>query len=98
VGGIVISAISAMELVAGCRNSNELVGAQRFVATTTCLPISPTGSALALQWMEAFTLSHGLMIPDALIAATAVEYHLPFYTKNMRHFQMLPGLQVIRPY
>jgi predicted nucleic acid-binding protein len=97
-GRIVSSAISAMELVAGCRDSMELVGVQRFLATTTCLPISPTVSALALQWMEAFTLSHGLMIPDALIAATAAEYQVTLYTKNARHFQMLPGLSVIRPY
>ncbi len=38
------------------------------------------------------------MIPDALIAATAVDHNLTLYTKNTRHFQMIPQLTVVRPY
>jgi predicted nucleic acid-binding protein len=48
--------------------------------------------------MEAFSLSHGLQIPDALIAATALEHGLPLNTKNVRHFQMTPGLIIHRQY
>jgi predicted nucleic acid-binding protein len=48
--------------------------------------------------MQTFTLSHGLEIPDALIAATALELSLPLYTLNDRHFRMIPGLTVLRPY
>jgi predicted nucleic acid-binding protein len=43
-------------------------------------------------------LSHGLLIPDALIAATALDRGLILYTKNARHFDMIPGIKVIRPY
>jgi predicted nucleic acid-binding protein len=48
--------------------------------------------------MQSFFLGHGLLIPDALIAATAFENGLVLYSKNIRHFEMLPGLRVIRPY
>ncbi len=48
--------------------------------------------------MESYFLSHGLLIPDALIAATALDQALPLYTKNVRHFQMIPLLSVTRPY
>ena len=37
--------------------------------------------------MQSFYLSHGLLIPDALIAATALEYDWTLYTKNIRHFR-----------
>jgi predicted nucleic acid-binding protein len=38
-----------------------------------------------------------LLIADALIAATALELGLTLYTRNVRDFQMIPGL-VVRPY
>jgi predicted nucleic acid-binding protein len=48
--------------------------------------------------MRRYRLSHGLLLPDALIAATAIEYDVTLYTKNVCHFQMIPALTVVRPY
>ena len=48
--------------------------------------------------MDSYFLSHGLLIPDALIAATALEQGLALYTKNLRHFQVIASLTLIRPY
>ncbi|MCZ6681354.1 MAG: type II toxin-antitoxin system VapC family toxin [Candidatus Poribacteria bacterium] len=96
--GLQISIISAMELVIGCRNRTELGRAQQFLQRITLLPISRTASQTAYQLMESFYLSHGLLMPDAFIAATALEYGLTLYTKNVRHFQMIPPLTAVRPY
>ena len=98
VDGIWISIVSAMELVAGFRNATEIKQVQQFLERTSVLPISASVSQIAYGWMQGFFLSHGLLIPDALIAATAFEDGLVLYTKNTRHFEMLPGLRVIRPY
>jgi predicted nucleic acid-binding protein len=98
VKGIHISIISAMELVAGCRNAVELAQLQQFLQRVIILPISAAVSQRAYQLMESFSLSHGLLIPDALIAATALEHGLTLYTKNVRHFKMIPELTVVRPY
>ena len=87
-----------MELVAGCRDAADLRQIQQFLRQVTSLPISASISQAAHQLMESFSLSHGLQIPDALIAATALEHRLTLYTKNRRHFQMIPGLTVHRPY
>ena len=97
-GGILISIITAMELVAGCPNAAALAKVQAFLKGVTVLPISPLASQNAYQLMESFSLSHGLAIADALIAATASEHGLTINTRNVRHFQMIPGLVVIRPY
>jgi toxin FitB len=38
-----------------------------------------------------------LGIPDALIAATALEHQLPLMTRNLRHFERVAGLIVQGP-
>jgi predicted nucleic acid-binding protein len=48
--------------------------------------------------LRQYRLSHGLLIIDALIAATALAHGETLYTKNVRHFRMIPGLREIRPY
>lgn len=97
-GGISIGIITSMELVAGCRDAAELRRTQQFLRRVISLPLSATISQAAHQLMELYFLSHGLQIPDALIAATALEHGLTLYTKNARHFRMIPGLTVHRPY
>lgn len=48
--------------------------------------------------MLVYSKSHSLMIPDALIAATALTEELELATDNDRHFKMIPDLLVNRPY
>ena len=96
--GIQISIISAMELVVGSRDKTELTRIQKFLQGCTVLPVTVNASRVAYQLIESFALSHGLHISDALIGATAHEQNLPLYTKNTRHFHMIPGLAVVRPY
>ncbi|MGZ8843339.1 MAG: PIN domain-containing protein [Pyrinomonadaceae bacterium] len=96
--GVQISIISAMELIVGSRNKVELSETKRFLQPARIIPIDSNVSEAAYDFMESFTLSHGLMIPDALIAATASENDLTLVTKNTRHFQMITGIEVIRPY
>jgi predicted nucleic acid-binding protein len=39
----------------------------------------------------------GISVPDALIAATALEHDLTVMTRNRRHFERVPGLAVQAP-
>ena len=96
--GLGISVISAMELVKGRQNALALARVEQFLRVVQVLPISGTVSQVAYHLMQRFYLSHGLLIPDALIAATALDYGVMLYTKNVRHFLMIPGLMVVRPY
>ena len=95
---IQISIVSAMELIAGCRNKIEMIELQKFFQKCTFLPVTATISQVAFQLMESFYLSHGLTLPDALIAATAMEHDLTLYTRNTRHFRMIPELKINQPY
>lgn len=93
-----ISVISAMELVVGCRNARELSQLQRFLRGSRIVPTTAAVSRRAYGLVTAFFLSHRLLIANALIAATALELGLTLYTRNVRDFQMIPGLVVVRPY
>lgn len=97
-GDVTISIVSAMELIAGCRSAVQLAGVRRFLDQCDILPLTEAISERARELMEAFTLSHGLLLPDALIAATAIEAGIPICTRNIRHFSMIPKLDTIQPY
>jgi predicted nucleic acid-binding protein len=93
-----VSVISAMELVVGCRNKEEVQKTQRLIGEFTLLHLSPKTSALAYELIQEFSKSNGLAIPDALIAATALVNNLELASDNVRHFAMIPQLVVNRPY
>lgn len=95
---IAISVMSSMELVIGCRNKRELNKASEFLADFIVIDISIPISKRAYQLMLQFNMSHGLIIPDAFIAATALEENLELVTSNVRHFEMIPGIALKKPY
>ncbi|MGH2585182.1 MAG: type II toxin-antitoxin system VapC family toxin [Dehalococcoidia bacterium] len=97
-GDLRMSVMSAMELVQGCRDRAALARVRQLLQSVTIVPVDAATSQTALQLMDTYFLSHGLLIADALIAATALEHGLTLYTRNVRDFQMIPSLIVKRPY
>ena len=93
-----ISIVSAMELFVGCRNKNEVATAKKLLANFHAIHMSPGISQKAYYLIQEFGLSHGLRIPDALIAATALVESLELMSDNERHFHQIPYLTVRRPY
>lgn len=94
---IAISAITQGELYFGALNKNELRTIKRHLATLHLIPIDSAISHKFLELMEAYTLSHKLSIPDALIAATALIHQLDLYTLNLKDFRYIPGLKLHQP-
>ncbi len=93
-----VSAISAMELIVGCRDKAEVEKAKKLIANFTLVHLSPVASAQAYELVLSYSKSHGLSIPDALIAATAVTQRIELASDNARHFSVIPDLTVKRPY
>lgn len=93
-----VSVVSAMELIAGCRDRVEVEKAGKLVASFSLIHLSPSSSSKAYELMLAYNKSHGLAIPDAFIAATALVQDLELASDNERHFKMIPKLAVKRPY
>jgi hypothetical protein len=93
-----VPAVVAMELVMGCRDRADLERIQRFLATFEVVWPEASEFVTAYQLLLTHRLSSGLDIPDCLIAATALARSARLYTFNLKHFQVVPGLDVARPY
>lgn len=89
-----ISVVTEMELIVGCRNKRELRSLERFLARFRIVPLNPQISSTAVELLRRYRLSHGLLIADALIAATALFLGIPLLTKNRRDYQFISGLQL----
>lgn len=93
--GFTISSISAMELLYGALNKQELAQLQAFIEKFKVVHLDPTISEQGLTLIAEYAKSHGLDIPDALIAATCLVHKLPLFTYNLKDFRFIPGLVVI---
>jgi predicted nucleic acid-binding protein len=93
-----IPVIAWMEILIGARDKQE----QRVLAAQLTryrlLHLESGDSERARQWFEQFHLRHGVGILDCLIAAIAVRLAKPFYTFNLKHFRVIPGLEAQAPY
>lgn len=93
---LTLSSVSYLELLQGMRNKAELVAVKKMLErrAATLLPMSEAITQRAIALMESLTLSHGLQMGDALIAATALEHGLPVLTANVKHFAPVEGLAI----
>ena len=51
-------------------------------------------SELAVSMIESYSKSHGLQIPDAIIAATALSFEMKLFTLNLKDFKYIDGLNL----
>jgi predicted nucleic acid-binding protein len=79
------------------RNKAELRNTERFLQRFHILKLNDLMCDIAVNLLRQYRLSHGLMIPDALIAATAIAMNQPFISKNQRDYCFISGLQLL-PY
>ena len=94
---LAISAVSQMELIVGCRSKKELQDLEKFLNRYQVLKITDRISDLAVDLLTQYFLSHGLLIADGLIAATALIHNEAFITKNQRDFRFIADLNLL-PY
>lgn len=95
-GALTLSAVSYLEVLQGMRNKAEMVAVKKMLQhrAATLLPVSEAITQRAVELMESITLSHGLQMGDALIAATALDHGLPVLTGNVKHFGAVQGLTI----
>ncbi len=95
-GALTLSAVSYLEVLQGMRNKAELAAVKKMLThrAAILLPVTEAITQRAIGLMEAITLSHGLQMGDALIAATALDHGLPVLTANVKHFGAVEGLKV----
>ncbi len=93
--GLGMSVITYMELMVGARNKKEILTIKKAFADFEIVELSESISVKGKNLIEKFTKSHGLLIPDALIAATALELDVPLATLNISDFRFISNLRLI---
>lgn len=94
---IVVSTIVQMELIVGCQTKSELRSVERFLERYEIISCTESISETAVELLRQYRLSHGLLIADALIAATAIYLDEPLASKNQRDYRFIEGLDLL-PY
>ncbi|MBG1266877.1 type II toxin-antitoxin system VapC family toxin [Nostoc sp. WHI] len=92
---LIISIITQMELIVGCRNKAELQTLENFLKQFYIIKIDQAVSDTAVDLLRSYRLSHNLHIPDSLIAATAIISNYPFITKNQRDYKFIQVLNLL---
>ena len=90
-----ISVVTQMELFVGCQNKTELRKLERFLRRFDVVKLNERISDTAVELLRRYRLSHGLLIADALIAATALSLNTFFMTKNQRDYRFITGLRLL---
>ena len=94
---LAVSVITQAELYFGALNKPELFRIRRHLGLIQRYPLDTVISERFIDLMETYSLSHGLAIPDALIAATALVHSRELFTLNTRDFRFIAGLSLYVP-
>jgi predicted nucleic acid-binding protein len=92
------SVISVFELLGGCRNLREQRATLRSFTTVEVVQVESGDSIQALQWYRSYHLSRGIGFLDCFVAAAARRLDCQVHTLNTKHFRVISGLKVMRPY
>jgi tRNA(fMet)-specific endonuclease VapC len=87
-----INSIIEMELLQGARNNIELRRIEKKLTAFRLLNMEQIIFDFATQFIRDYRLSHGLLLPDAVIGATAIYYQIPLFTYNRKDFGYLPSI------
>ncbi len=91
-----LSVITHAELWAGLRPGEE-TGLRDLLSRFQAVAVTQSAAEEAGRYRREFGRSHGVELPDALIAATAKLTGATLYTTNLRHYPMR-DITVRRPY
>ncbi len=93
---LAISDVTYMELIQGAKNKREAQAIDKTLKNMEVrrLPIATSISEHAVSLVRRYFHSHSMQLADALIAATALEHGLALATGNVKHFEVVEGLQL----
>ena len=92
---LAVSAVTEMELVVGCRDKAELRALDKFLDRFQVISLNERMSDAAVDLLRRYRLSHGMLIADAFIAASALVLDTPLVSKNQGDYRFIAGLNLL---
>jgi len=86
-----------VELIQGAKNKAEVRKIEKYLTRFELVHFDETISRKAIELIRAYSKSHGLMLGDAIIAATCLENDLTLITFNTKDFRFIDGLKTLKP-
>jgi predicted nucleic acid-binding protein len=91
---VLISVITEMEVLAGAINKEHQLKLEKKLKQYNILQIDNRISSKATELIKKYKLSHGLLIPDAIIAASCLVYDFKLLTDNVKDFKFIEGISL----
>jgi predicted nucleic acid-binding protein len=85
-----------IECLQGSKSNQEKHGIKKYLANFSLLHATPDVSKNAVNLIDVYSNSHGLLLADALIAASAIEYDLTLITYNVDDFKFIQNLKWLK--
>ena len=83
-----------MELYFGALNKRELAKIKNRMQKLKIVNLNNVITETAIDLIETYSKSHGLRIPDALIASTAICSRMELLTYNVKDFKFIEGIKL----
>jgi len=75
-----------LELIQGAKNKDEVRKIEEYLTRFDLIHFDSVISWHSIRLIRNYSKSHGLMLPDAVIAATCLEHNLSLITFNTKDF------------
>ncbi len=92
-----IDSVIYLELIQGAKDKKEVTEIEKYLQRFTIFHFSENVSKQAILLIRIYSKSHGLMLPDAIVAATCLENDLTLLTFNVRDFRFIKNLKILKP-
>ncbi|HZS47641.1 MAG TPA: type II toxin-antitoxin system VapC family toxin [Blastocatellia bacterium] len=88
----VINTVVWVELIQGSKSKLVVGQLRQYLSKIPIIHFDLQISFETMRLIEAYSGSNGLLLGDAIIAATCLVYGIPLLTLNVKHFNFVPGL------
>lgn len=92
-----IETVVYIECIQGSISNSDKTLIKRSLQNLRFYPLSDEIGRRAIQLIDKYSNSYGLLLADSIIAATALEYDLILVTFNIDDFKFIEDLKVLKP-
>ncbi len=92
-----VETVVYIECIQGSISDTDKRCIKRSLQNIKFYPLTDDIAQKAIKLIDTYSNSHGLLLADAIIAATVLEYDLILITYNTKHFQFIKGLKLLKP-
>jgi len=94
---IILPAITKMELLLGATNKTDLNRINKEITRFNIALINDDITLKAFSLIQNYSLSYGLILPDSIIASTAIITGLELFTYNIKDYIFITGISLFKP-